>query len=641
MCGIVALFTPKVDQDRPRAILSTITRAIKHRGPDHQGEWWDDTVPLGLAQRRLSIIDLSPDGHQPMISATGRYVITFNGEIYNFQTLRNDLEERGVTFRGRSDTEVLLAAIEADGLNAACQKISGMYAIVLYDRQKQTLHLIRDPLGKKPLYFGWAGDHFICGSELRVFMAHPEFKRHISAPALAAYLHFGFIPAPFSLFADVSMLTPGCHVALPLAELKPNVDIRARMDPFWSPARKIEEARAAAPALASMTEAQRIARTENVIEDAVKRRMIADVPLGAFLSGGIDSSLVTALMQKNSDRAVKTYSIGFSEQGYDESIAAERIAAHLGTDHHTQIFGTDDALSIIDDLPHLCDEPMADVSFLPTYVVSRFARQDVTVALSGDGGDELFGGYYRHTHMQRILRGMMILPHAFRPALGSILKLSSGLLAHHPQQAARYRKLVGLLNMGNLPDAYEFLVGMAEENAITHLSTPLAGYPFRTSSHWPTNLTIPEWMMFADTVHYLPNNVLTKVDRATMAVSLEARAPLLDPQVFLHAWALPLHDKIRHGTGKYMLRRVLERHVPTALFEREKQGFAVPIGDWIKGPLRARVESVLFSGRLSAQLGIDEHAIRAIWDGHQTGVAPAPQTLWRLYVLGRWVQAYL
>lgn len=639
MCGIVAFYSPGTASDVRADLLKNMTRAIKHRGPDHQGEWWDDTVPLGLAQRRLSIVDLTADGHQPMLSHTGRYVISFNGEIYNFRDLQNELSSRGVVFRGRSDTEVLLAAIETFGLNTACQKINGMFAIILWDRQRQELHLIRDRMGKKPLYFGFAGDDFVAGSELRVFMAHPQFKREISGTALAHYLHLGFVPAPHSMFAGVSMLLPGCRLVVKLDDLHAGADLRARMDPFWSPARVVEDARAR-PLHGTYDE--RLRETETVIEQATLRRMMADVPLGAFLSGGIDSSLIVALMQKNSTQAVKTYTIGFREQGYDESSAARAVASHLGTDHHEQILSTDDALAIIADLPRLCDEPLADVSFIPTYLVSRFARQSVTVALTGDGGDEVFGGYYRHTSMQKVLRLIQMTPRVAHPAITSFLsRLADLAYRGDPQGGVRLRKLTGLLRQSDLPAMYEFLAGQAEDNAITRAPRVLSGYPFRQSASWPTNLSLPEWMIFADTIHYLPGNVLTKVDRASMATSLEARAPLLDRAVFAHAWSLPLADKIKGGVGKRILRDLLARHVPPDLATRPKQGFAVPIADWLAGPLRSDLEGTLTSRRLVDGLGLSPDDLKALGAAHAAGQIYAPQTLWRLFVLDRWAREYL
>lgn len=645
MCGIVALYSTLSNEER-QSTLSLMTRAIKHRGPDHQGEWWDDKLSFGLAQRRLAIVDLSPDGQQPMISISKRYVVSFNGEIYNFGTLRDDLMALGHKFRGRSDTEVLLAAIEAWGLNTTCQKINGMFAILLWDRERQELHLIRDRLGKKPLYFGWAGSDFICASELRAFMAHPRFKRSVSGAALSHYLHLGFIPAPYAIFSDVSMLLPGHRMILKLSELKSGADLRGLMESYWSPARMVEDAHTRRATMARMEAGERLRLTESVIEQAVTSRMVADVPLGAFLSGGIDSSLVVSLMQRNANRPVKTYAIGFSEAGYNEAPHARAVAEHLGTDHHEQILTTDDALSIVTDLPDLCDEPMGDVSFIPTYMVARFARTDVTVALSGDGGDELFGGYYRHVEMQKILRVLNLMPMAVRRAVQALLssygsRILGFLRPDQPQFETRILKLAAMMGHTNLLDLYEFITGQAEQNAITSGPRTLSGYPFRTSSNWPTKLLVPEWMMFADTVHYLPNNVLTKVDRATMAVSLEARAPLLDMNVFNHAWALPMSDKIKGRCGKQILRDVLARHLPRDLFKREKQGFAVPIGDWVRGPLKAHAEQYLTSNVLSEKLGIDPDAVQAVWTGHLSGKKPAPQTIWRLLVLAQWAAKYL
>lgn len=646
MCGILALYSPSTTTDDRLNRLRDLTRTIKHRGPDHQGEWLDDKCPLGLAQRRLAIVDLTADGRQPMVSSSGRYIISFNGEIYNFLVLREELLQQGAVFKGRSDTEVILAGVEKWGLNTTLQKINGMFAIILWDRERQQLHLIRDRLGKKPLYFGWAGGDFLCASELRPFMAHPDFARTLSGAAVAQYMHLGFIPAPYSIFESVAMLLPGCRMMIEPAKLSAGQDLRHTMDAYWNPARVAEDAMSRRAQTSRLSYTDRVNQTEALIETCVRDRMIADVPLGAFLSGGIDSSLVVALMQRNSDAPVKTYSIGFEEGAYNEAHHARAVATHLGTDHHEQILTARDALNIVPDLPRIADEPLADASIIPTWLVSKFARSEVTVALSGDGGDEMFGGYHRHVQIPRIVAAIGWLPAPVRAAIASTLRaLPAGMLTtlnpKHPQFADRIQKLATMVTRVTLPEIYETVAGYGENNAITRTPRPLVGYPFRMTSWWPQGVNVTEWLIYADTIHYLPNDVLTKVDRATMAVSLESRAPLLDTRLFAHAWSLPFSDRITGGQGKHILRDILYRHVPRELIDRPKQGFSVPVGDWLRGPLRDWAHALLHNPSLYQRFGIAATDVQELWATHLAGRNGAAQTLWRLCVLQAWAEHYL
>lgn len=645
MCGLVALYAPARGTDDRLNILKSMAGALAHRGPDHQGEYEDLGAGLGLAHRRLSIVDLSPDGRQPMVSASKRYVIVFNGEIYNFQSLRDELRAIGVVFRGRSDTEVILAAVEAWGLNTTCQKIRGMFAIALYDRHDQKLHLIRDPFGKKPLYFGWAGNDFVVASELKSFCAHPGFERRVSDVGVRHYLHLGFIPAPHTIYDGVSHVGPGTRVGIDLKNLKPGQS-RFLMEPYWSPARVVEDALARRAQMARMSYDDRVRDTERLLTECVTDRMIADVPLGAFLSGGVDSSLVVALMQRQSQDAIKTYSIGFDDAAFDESHHAAAVARHIGTDHHELQVTSDQARAIIPSIPELLDEPMSDVSIIPTYLVSRFARGDVTVALSGDGGDEVFGGYHRHVQMPRMVSLMQTVPHVMRGWAGGALRSASPLVRHilgarGEQTAGRFDKLAAVMGMDNVPDLYEFLLGGAEPNAVTGLPRPHDGYAFRSSSAWPTGLSFAEWTMFADAIHFLPGDILTKVDRASMAVSLEARAPLLDIRLFAHAWALPMADKIEGGRGKKILRDILYRHVPRELIDRPKQGFGVPIGSWMRGPLKDWTHDMIHHSVLETAFGLDPSVVHGVFDDHILGRAPTRDTVWRLCVLSQWGQRWL
>lgn len=641
MCGIFALFAPTRPHDTRRAMLSALTRTLKHRGPDHQGEWHDDTSTLGLGQRRLAIVDLSSDGQQPMLSATRRYIISFNGEIYNFGSLRDELRTHGVVFRGRSDTEVLLAAIEQWGLNTTCQKINGMFAIILYDQQERTLHLIRDRFGKKPLYFGWAGPDFLCASELKPFLAHPDFKRDISGQGLAHYLRLGWIPAPHCIFNGVQMLLPGSRVMMDLKTMRSG-SMPQIMEQFWSPARVVDDAMTQRVGLSKMPYVDRLRMTEQIIEAAVKDRCIVDVPLGAFLSGGVDSSTVVALMQKNSRVPIKTYSIGFEEDRFNEAPFASAVARHLGTDHHEQMLTLDTARSIIPDLPMILDEPMADASIIPTYLVSKFARTDVTVALSGDGGDELFGGYHRHVQMNRLMMMLSFIPVPLRTLIQPVIKKLAPLIARgDPQALLRYQKLSMLLDQRDLPGLYLFLVGGAERNTFTNGDDSKSRAPFYQSTNWPTHLSSAEWTMFGDTIHYLPNDILTKVDRSSMAVSLEARAPFLDMRVFAHAWALPLSDKIRGGRGKHILRDILYRHVSRELIDRPKQGFGVPIGQWLRGPLRSWADDLIHDPSFAHRFGFDPYDLNVVWQDFTSGRARSSETIWRLTLLSAWSRHWL
>lgn len=641
MCGIFALYAPTRSGDVRRGMLSALTRTLKHRGPDHQGEWHDDQAFLGLGQRRLAIVDLSSDGQQPMVSKSRRYIVSFNGEIYNFPALRDELRARGIVFRGRSDTEVLLAAIEQWGLNTTCQKINGMFAIILYDQVDRKLHLIRDRFGKKPLYFGWAGSDFLCASELKPFFAHPDFKRIISGQGLAHYLRLGWIPAPYSIFEGVHMLLPGCRVMVDLSSLRPGI-MPVEMDPFWAPARIVDDAMTRRFAMSKMSYIERQKHLEDLIEVCVKDRMVSDVPLGAFLSGGIDSSTVVAFMQKNSHVPIKTYAIGFEENGFNEAPYAAAVAHHLGTDHHEQILTLAGARDIIPGLPMILDEPMADASIIPTYLVSKFARADVTVALSGDGGDEVFGGYHRHVQMGRIWTMLSVLPLSLRRLAQPLLKRLVPLLARGDVQAyGRYQKLVTLLDQQDLNGLYLFLIGGAEKNTFTGQDDSKSRAPFYQSNAWPTHLTVPEWAMFADTIHYMPNDILTKVDRASMAVSLETRAPLLDMRIFAESWSLPQSDRVYRGSGKRILKDILYRHVPRPLVDRPKQGFGVPIGAWMRGSLKSWADDMIHDPVMVQVFGFDAVELETVWQNFITSRARAQETVWRLALLSSWAQYWL
>lgn len=656
MCGIAGLFSQGAasSPDELAEAASRMADTLRHRGPDSAAVWVDAEAGVALGHRRLAVVDLSPDGHQPMVSASGRFVITFNGEIYNFLRLRQDLEQAGHRFRGHSDTEVLLTAIEHWGLDEALARSAGMFAFALWDRQARWLHLVRDRLGKKPLYFGWVGDRFLFASELKAFHAHPAFAPEVDRGALALLLRHNCVPAPYSIYRDVWKVPPAGRLSLRLngSNMPHGRDLLQAVEPYWSALAVAEQGAEEALVLG---EPEAVDRLDEVLSQAVADRMIADVPLGALLSGGIDSSTVVALMQKQSTRPVRTFSIGFHERGFDEAADAGRVARHLATDH-TELYVTlEEARAVIPRLPELYDEPFADPSQIPTYLVSQLARRYVTVALSGDGGDEVFGGYQRHFQAHRLAR-LNDLPSALRGVAARLLTiLPPGgwdrlFGALHPVLPGGLRraltgdkvhKFAGILPADGLEAAYRAMA--------SHWMDPAA--VVRGAVEPPTTLTdlarrprlddFEQVMMALDTVTYLPDDILTKVDRASMAVSLEARAPLLDHRVVEFAWRLPLDMKIRNGQGKWILRQVLERYVPRELFERPKHGFNVPIGDWLRGPLRNWAEALLDERRLRNEAFFDPQPIRRTWAEHLSGRRNWAYQLWGVLMFQAWQERWL
>lgn len=624
MCGITGFYTHH--SERTRAELHTfgqkMVSVLTHRGPDAAGIWQDPDLPLVLAHCRLSILDLSDDGAQPMMSSTGRYAIVFNGEIYNFRPLKKDLEAHGLTFKGRSDTEVILAAVEHWGLSTTLQKLSGMFAFALWDRQDRTLSFARDRLGKKPLYIGWAGDSLMFGSELKALRAHPDFTPALNREALQNYWALGYIEAPQSIYQNIAHLPPGHTLTLSLEHIRPGEDVLKGMKSYWSAAEALKTAKAHPHAV---KDAALIEEFEELLTACVRDRLVSDVPLGAFLSGGIDSSAIVALMQKHADEPVKTYSIGFENAGYNEAPMAAKIAAHLGTDHHEHICTQGDALDLIARLPEIYDEPFADISAIPTLLVSRFAKGDVTVALSGDGGDEMLGGYSRHVQGPQIQAAARKMPRFMRAGLSKALQHLPQSRTH-PQLSLKLHKAANILTLESEEEIYTRLLakGHDSESLQKDLTLPLE------------DLSFAEKMMFWDATGYLPNDILTKVDRASMAYSLEARAPLLDTRIFDFVWRLPEDVKIRKGQGKWLLRQVLARHVPEKLFERPKQGFTMPVDDWLRGDLRDWAENLLDERKLVEQGLVDAAAVRKIWNAHLGGQGAHGESLWGILMFQAW-----
>jgi asparagine synthase (glutamine-hydrolysing) len=633
MCGIAGFWRRRRTAGLPLEVLLRMGLAIKHRGPDDSGTFFDDAAGVGLVHRRLSILELSPAGRQPMRSHSGRYTIVFNGEIYNFGELRKDLS--GNSWRGGSDTEVLLEAIEHWGLNGAVRRFVGMFAFALWDRVERSLYLVRDRVGIKPLYYGWVDGDFVFASELKAIRQYPEFDNPIDRDVLALYLRHNYVPAPHCIYKNIYKLQPG-HIL----EMKAD-DARPSVCQFWSAA---EIANSGIQSRAVGDDPELVQQLSGILERAVSLRMVADVPLGAFLSGGIDSSTVVALMQAQSSRPVKTFTIGFHESGYDEAMHARRIAAHLGTDHTELYLTPRDALDVVPRLAEIFDEPFADSSQIPTFLVSRLARQSVTVSLSGDGGDEVFGGYNRYLMIKKLWTWLRRFPKSARR------KAAEFILRIRPEQIDRFGRLFGHRQL--MGDKAHKLAMFFE------LPGPQSLY-MKSLSHWeqPEELVtgarepgtvadfisaasnLPEFeetMMLTDLACYLPDDILTKVDRASMAVSLEARVPLLDHNVVEFAWRLPLHLKIREGIGKWALRQVLYQHVPPELVERPKMGFGVPIGTWLRGPLREWAEDLLSSAALEAHGFFEPSIIRRHWEEHLSGTRNWQYRLWDVLIFQDW-----
>ena len=595
--------------------------SIAHRGPDSADTWQDPDMPLVLSQRRLAIIDLTPDGAQPMPSHSGRYMIVYNGEIYNYLEIDADLRSKGHSFKGRSDTEVLLTAIEEYGLNAALQKINGMFAIVLWDRLEKKLHFIRDRFGKKPLYVGWGGKSLIFGSELKAFHAHPDFKPELDRNVLSLYMRFGYVCAPHAIYKNVWQLLPAGRLSLDLSALQAGEDLSRRMELYWSLPLIVEDARAH---LINDDENTMIETFEEMLSLAVKQRMISDVPLGAFLSGGIDSSIVTALMQSHSSRPVKTYSIGFESDAYDESKAAAKVAAHLGTDHHAFTVTSQDALNVIPMLPDMYDEPFADASQIPTHLISKLARKHVTVALTGDGGDEILGGYQRHTHIPALWNKISWMPNAVRQMAGKMaMSVPQGaydsMRPSYPQFGRRVHRMAQAMTASDEKTLYAALIQAWPESDGVVKGAHMPKIPLDDPAMWPQGLSLSEKMIYADTLCYRPDDLMVKTDRAAMSVALEARAPLMDYKLCEYSWRLSHEMKIRGLEGKWLLRRILEKHVPRELFERPKSGFGVPLQQWLRGPLKNWGDDLLSRDRLQRQNILDTDLVATRWQDFQKG----------------------
>ncbi|MGE5548191.1 MAG: asparagine synthase (glutamine-hydrolyzing) [Solirubrobacterales bacterium] len=642
MCGLAGFLDHRCSLDAASgaALARRMADTLTSRGPDDGGTWVDAERGIALAHRRLSIVDLSPLGHQPMASSCGRFVVAFNGEIYNHHDLRRELQAAGRSFRGHSDTEVILEGAAVWGVAEMARRLWGMFAIALWDRENHTLTLIRDRLGIKPLYWGQFGPLTIFGSEMKALKAHDGWRPQLSRPALAAYARFGYVPTPLGIWQGINKLAPGRMVTI-------GAGGRVEEATFWS-AEDAVHAGIAARSREAMSDGEAIDRLETLLKDSIARHMVADVPLGAFLSGGYDSTTVVALMQAQSARPVKTFSIGFAEAGYNEAEHAKAVAAHLGTEHTELYVDPGHALDIVPRLPMFYDEPFADSSQIPTFLVSEMTRRHVTVALSGDGGDELFGGYNRYRLGSALARARLPLPRPVGRAVGRLLRavpvpLWDRLFAavpgrfRVPQAGDKIHKMGSV--MGETTTAvYRRLVSHWTEpgNLVREGVEPNG--PLRDHELARRIADPLDYMQFLDLITYLPDDILTKVDRASMAVSLEARVPLLDHRVVEFAWTLPQRQKIRGGETKWLLRQVTHRHVPRSLMERPKMGFGVPVAAWLRGPLREWAETLLSKHRLASEGIFDPAPIRRAWTEHLDGVGNWQNPLWTILMFQAWLE---
>ena len=647
MCGIAGLLTRR---STTREFLTDVgirmADTLRHRGPDDNGVWVDAQHGVCLAFRRLSILDTSPAGHQPMVSATGRYTIVFNGEIYNFHEIKADLAHSypgELTFRGHSDTEIMLAAFETWGIKVSLLRFNGMFAAAVWDRQERQLTLFRDRMGEKPLYYGWVGDTLLFGSEIKALRAYPDFRPEIDRDSVAFHLRFNCIPAPHSIFRGIHKLPPATLLRADSPSAKPVH--------YWS---MLDVAQKGVRQPFAGTDQEAKAETHKLLLDSVRMRMIADVPLGAFLSGGIDSSAIVALMQVQSARPVRTFSIGTHEKSHDEAPHAGSVARHLRTEHTELYITPREAMDVIPLLPQIYDEPFADSSQIPTFLVSQMARRYVTVGLTGDGGDEVFAGYNRHTWSRRVWNKFGWFPLRARSSLAkaitavsprrwdSLLNIFGPVLLPSFRQRIPGYKLHKLAQVMHSPTQQAMYLGLASHFAAPEkvvLGTDGLQTEEIVALTWPDLPSFEQQAMYMDSITYLANDILVKVDRATMSVSLEARVPYLDHRVVEFAWTLPMSMKIRGNEGKWILRQILDEYVPRALVDRPKMGFGVPLEEWLRGSLRDWAEELLNVRRLREQGLLDPAPISKMWKEHLNGTRDWQFLLWDVLMLQAWWDA--
>jgi asparagine synthase (glutamine-hydrolysing) len=660
MCGITGYFSTRLKISELSGIGEAMTTAIMHRGPNDAGLWVSSHVPLVLGHRRLSIVELSAAGHQPMLSQDERYVLTFNGEIYNYRELRKELEELGFGFRGASDTEVMLAAFQQWGVIEAVKRFVGMFAFGLWDQRERILHLGRDRMGEKPLYYGWHTDGFYFGSELKALRATPSFNDGINKEALSSLVTLGYVAAPLSIYEGVFKLPQASVLTLTYEMLQrcPGAFIpqATANNSIGSPVLYwvLKDVAARGMKLEQRSDSEWIDSIESHMREAVRLQMVADVPVGAFLSGGVDSSTIVAIMQAQSSIPVRTFSIGFVEREFNEAHFAARVAKHLNTSHTDMMLTMKDCLAVIPKLPTMYDEPFADSSQIPTVLVSELARGQVTVSLSGDGGDELFCGYLRYAWSHRIAGWSRMIPkpismlidrlseHA--PAgLWSVIGKGSKLIgmgASIKDPGTKAKRVAELLTADDFPTLYRKLVSLWSEKRAPVLGAHPLNNPLVNKDCWPEFNDVREFAMFVDQALYLPDDILTKIDRAAMAVALETRVPLLDHRLVEASWQLPFSLKVRNGETKWIMRQILSKYVPLEYFERPKMGFAVPLAAWLRGPLRAWADELLSEHKLSEHSLFDTQLIRAEWQLHVDGKADRQYALWPVLMFQAWSSSF-
>jgi asparagine synthase (glutamine-hydrolysing) len=646
MCGISGyLQKGGFEPETAGNIVNTMAAKMIHRGPDDSGVWVDGKAGIALAHRRLAVVDLSAAGHQPMVSKSGRYVIVYNGEIYNHLALRKELESQGkaTSWNGHSDTETLLACFEANGIEATLKSLVGMFALALWDKKQNILTLARDRMGEKPLYYGRQNNVFLFGSELKAIKAHPAFKNKIHVDSLTLFLRYNYVPSPYSIYEGIYKLTPASYIQI--SDPVNHSGAKEIPEPvsYWSLG-EVAEAGQKDPFSGSDEDA--ISSLESCLKESVGLQMTADVPLGAFLSGGVDSSTIAALMQAQSSRPVKTFTIGFHEKSFNEAVYAREVAKHLGTEHTGLYVTAKEAMEVIPGLPTMYDEPFSDPSQVPTFLVSKLTRQHVTVSLSGDAGDELFGGYNRYFVMHRLLKTFKKIPAPARKAIGYSLmstpsafwRFAGGILfSKVSEPAEKIRKLSEILTANDPEAMYRQLISHWQKphDIVINGNEPPV---FVTDKKSKVELKdFESTMMYLDSMSYLPDDILVKVDRAAMAVSLETRVPLLDHRVVEFASKLPLHMKIRNGQGKWILRQVLYKYVPKELIERPKMGFGVPIDSWLRQPLRDWAEELLSENRLKREGFFNPEPIRKKWREHLSGRRNWHYHLWDILMFQAWL----
>jgi asparagine synthase (glutamine-hydrolysing) len=643
MCGVTGILqAPRASRSADLAAIGRMTARLRHRGPDADGSWCDRDAGIALGHRRLAIVDLTDAGRQPMFSKSGRFVITFNGEIYNHRSLREELQHDGQTFVGGSDTEVLLAMIERWGFETALSRSNGMFAIGLWDRRNRMLHLARDRMGKKPLYVAVTRNAAVFASELKAITAFPDFVREVDPRGVAEFLAQGWLSNEQCIWKNVFKVPPGSILSFnagDISALRDPIAQRKRVHTWWS---LTDIARKGREAPIRADDRELVSHLDALLRRAVSERMVADVPVGLFLSGGIDSSTVVAQMQSQSARPVRTFTIGFGEATFDESASAAAVACHLGTDHTELRLTAEEARAVIPELPHIWDEPFADESQIPTLLLSRLARRDVTVALSGDGGDECFGGYSRHLLTARLSFLLNSSELLRRAAAAGVGMLARGLREHITDalhlpnhlrrmiQGDRLNRLAQLFRGNDADQMYQQTIRLSE---LQLAPGPTVG----NSGKVPALNDLLSDFIVRDMIGYLPGDILVKLDRASMATSLEARCPILDHHIVEFAWQLPNVAKVRHGQGKWILRQVLDRYVPRSLIDRPKQGFDVPIGTWLKGPLRAWASDLLSEPRLKGQGLLEARGVQSCWLEHLSGRRDHSRPLWAVLMLQSWL----